>query len=79
MCDVYAVRAALYHGKQNYIVLLYKVPNRAMPNQVKPNQTMTIMTQGNTVLLCTTLHCSKPVYTDNKKIIRRWCGVLFVG
>ena len=53
------------------------LPDRAMPNQAKPSQTMYITTQDYTVLLCTTLHFSKPDSTE--KVIKRWCGVWWCG
>ena len=38
------------------------MPYQTRPCQARPNQTKRIMTPGYTVLLYTTLHCSKPVY-----------------
>ena len=40
-----------------------------MPNKAEPNHAMYITTVGYTVLLC-----SKPVYTDKKKVIQWWFG-----
>ena len=45
-------------------------------SQTKPN--IFIKTPGYAVLLCTALHCSKPIYTD-QKVMAWWFGLVWRG
>ena len=52
-------------------------PSRTKIHHAKPNIKLPRVTLCYSVLLCSTLHCSKPVYTDQKSnhtVVVVWCG-----
>ena len=71
-------------SKLNTTVTNKAIPRHTQHNHTKPNQAKTCLTKhitipGYNVLLHTTLHCSKPVYTNPKSnhmvvVWWWWCG-----